>query len=1258
MKESRKDRLKVVRERFESLSSVTPAERERTLREIGAKDPELKGELESLFKEADSAAAAFAKLDAEHLGPSIEDLRKEARVSETASAEKVVSEHDELPGEKIGSYVLDEIVGEGGFSAVWKARQEEPVRRVVALKFLKPGMDSKEIMTRFEGERQALAMMHHPNIANVLDAGTSKYGRPYFVMEYVEGEPLNTFCEQHRLSLDDRLRLFQQICSAVQHAHQQGVIHRDLKPGNILVQKGEGPGEGTAFPTIIDFGVAKAMSAPITDKPLVTRIGQIIGTPVYMSPEQVDLGAAGIDTRADIYSLGVMLYELATGFLPFNQETFKHAAMGEVQRLIREVEPPKPSTRLKTLQETGDAGLQKVLKSLQTDLPSLRRVLKSDLDWVILKCLEKDRSRRYSSAHGLALDIGRFLRNHPVDAGPPDQMYRISKYIKRHRAGVAAAFIVLVSLMLGLAGTTAGLIRANRAQAAEAEQRRSAEARAAELQQVTDYQRPIFERLEPEAIGSDIFRSITERYGELLEISGVEQDEARQRMAALEKDLYQVNPTDLARQTFNDVVLVRSSEAIGERFGEQPSVEAALRESLGQAFLQVGLPLQAEKEQARAVELYARWKGSLHQDTLKARKVLAEILLEEEDLARATSLLQRLLETVRAPGDFPPELLPGIQFLLGCVAYLDKNWEEAESYLVDSMRGFDSTLGSSHPDTLRAELERIHAMRHFDYRVGYNSLNISGEMAKIAPEQEPLFKTLLDKIVGTLGKDHSLTWKARHYYAECLALHTWLPVEENRHNAWSRDLFDRAREQLESVAKSQASVLGELHPVTLETRKILPFYYKVSTIGTTNTLGRRAVADLEEILQSELELWGENHPSIVGTLTRLGRFHHQFGFPDKFEEYYNRAIRIHKRLHPEPDTELADLYSSLADALLYYRSYPEALEAISNCLATAKEADVTAQRMQRYRILEARCLTATGHLREAETFWREIGWPSPLIVNLVLQGRWEDAVNVANNSLKTFIERTGSRHSFSLRWDYLKLGGYFWTRGYYDEALLYYEDAYACWQMTPADDPRAQGGVNGNIAAVLIKLGRFEEARPILEELEVKREEFFNISPQPRTGCEDFPFAEHNPYFAREATLLKAAAEWDAIGDNDKADDYLDQYFAFKKELAFNANPEWLQRYEIIVTGEYGAYSMREVAPFLAQRGHFEEAEWHFTRAHDRDIWRFWSDPEEKRHCYQQIISFYKQWHEADPKGRHLEKISRWEMEIAHIDKELAKWKR
>jgi serine/threonine protein kinase len=343
----------------------------------------------------------------------------------------------EKPGDRIGRYKLLEQIGEGGFGVVWMAEQEEPVRRRVALKIIKLGMDTKEVVARFEAERQALAMMDHANIASVFDGGAAETGRPYFVMELVKGVPITDYCDANKLSTRERLELFMQVCQAVQHAHQKGVIHRDLKPSNILVTVQD----DRPVPKVIDFGIAKATQARLTEKTLFTRLQQRIGTPAYMSPEQAGLGSLDVDTRSDIYSLGVLLYELLTGRTPFDTQKLLAAGYDAVMRTIREEEPPKPSTRLSTLAEEE---LNAVAAKRQADPTKLHRLVRGDLDWIVMKALEKERQRRYDTAIGLAGDLERYLKNEPVIAAPPSRLYRIRRFLLRNKlaAGFTAALVV------------------------------------------------------------------------------------------------------------------------------------------------------------------------------------------------------------------------------------------------------------------------------------------------------------------------------------------------------------------------------------------------------------------------------------------------------------------------------------------------------------------------------------------------------------------------------------------------------------------------------------------------------------------------------------------------------------------------------------------------------------------------------------------------------------------------------------------------
>jgi serine/threonine protein kinase len=374
----------------------------------------------------------------------------------------------EGPGAVIGRYKILQQIGEGGFGLVFMAEQTEPVSRKVALKVIKLGMNTKQVVARFEAERQALALMDHPNIAKVLDAGATDSGRPYFVMELVKGIPITKFCDLNKLKPNERLGLFIQVCSAIQHAHQKGILHRDIKPSNILVTLHD----GEPVPKVIDFGIAKATNQKLTEKTLYTSYAQMIGTPAYMSPEQAEMSGLDVDTRTDVYSLGVLLYELLTGTTPFPEKDLLQKGYAEMQRVIREVEPPRPSTRMSTLQ-----GPQRitVARDRSSRPESLGRELSGDLDWIAIKALEKDRRRRYETVNGLIQDIRRHLNHEPVSAGPPSVIYRTRKFVQRHRVGVLAGAALVLALVAGTLVSTWQAIRATRAEGLARNQQEQAE---------------------------------------------------------------------------------------------------------------------------------------------------------------------------------------------------------------------------------------------------------------------------------------------------------------------------------------------------------------------------------------------------------------------------------------------------------------------------------------------------------------------------------------------------------------------------------------------------------------------------------------------------------------------------------------------------------------------------------------------------------------------------------------------------------------
>jgi serine/threonine protein kinase len=351
----------------------------------------------------------------------------------------------EQPGDRIGPYKLLQQIGEGGCGSVYMAEQEQPVRRRVALKVIKLGMDTRSVIARFEAERQALALMDHPNIARVLDAGATETGRPYFVMELVRGIKITDYCDQNKLSVADRLKLFIEVCHAIQHAHQKGVIHRDIKPSNILVTMHD----GVPVPKVIDFGIAKATDQRLTDKTLFTQFEQFIGTPAYMSPEQAEMSGLDIDTRSDIYALGVLLYELLTGRTPFDAKELMKSGIDAMRRTIREQEPERPSTRLTGMTQ---ADLASTAQQHRSDPPKLVSLVRGDLDWIVMKTLEKDRTRRYETANGLASDVQRYLNNEPIEARPPSTIYRLQKTVRRNKPAFIGAGAVALALLLGFVG--------------------------------------------------------------------------------------------------------------------------------------------------------------------------------------------------------------------------------------------------------------------------------------------------------------------------------------------------------------------------------------------------------------------------------------------------------------------------------------------------------------------------------------------------------------------------------------------------------------------------------------------------------------------------------------------------------------------------------------------------------------------------------------------------------------------------------------
>jgi eukaryotic-like serine/threonine-protein kinase len=556
-------------------------------------------------------------------------------------------------GSTIGSYRLLQLLGEGGFGEVYLAEQRDPVIRRVAVKVIKLGMESKEIVARFEAERQALAMMDHPGVARFFDSGMTERGRPFFAMEFVPGVPITDYCDRMKLTTRERLQLFIDVCEAVQHAHQKGIIHRDLKPSNILVSDGD----GRYAPKVIDFGIAKAVSGRLTERTLFTEQGRLIGTPEYMSPEQAGTTGVDVDTRTDIYSLGVVLYQLLIGALPFDPTTLRSAGYAEILRIIREVEPPRLSVKLSKL----GAERTEVSARRQIDPDELRRQLQGDLDWITMRAMDKDRNRRYQSCGELATDIRRYLNSEPVIARPPSVMYNATKFVRRHRVGVAASAGVAACLVMAVIGTSYGMVEARAAEGRERDQK----------EQAVDLK----ERAEAEA----------------------RKREAANRFLAdmlRSPDPMMLMPRDVQVQE----VLRKAAERVGTDLKDQPEVEAVVRAAIGRSFLGLGLFEEAEPHLRAALELRERVDGAAGADTAESRNDLALLRARQGKFDEADRLGEQALEARRAA--FGPESVQTASSLstLALARQLAGKSPEAEKLYTQALEIRRKLVGPRHAD--------------------------------------------------------------------------------------------------------------------------------------------------------------------------------------------------------------------------------------------------------------------------------------------------------------------------------------------------------------------------------------------------------------------------------------------------------------------------------------------------------------------------------------------------------------------------------
>ena len=863
--------------------------------------------------------------------------------------------------ERIGRYRILGQIGEGGFGDVFEAEQTEPVRRRVALKVIKLGMDTKQVMARFEAERQALAMMDHPNIARVIDAGATDAGRPYFVMELVKGEPITEYCDKNTLPVEARLRLLQQVCKAVQHAHQKGIIHRDIKPSNVLITLQD----GRPVPKVIDFGIAKATSARLTEKTVFTEQRQLIGTPEYMSPEQAEMSGIDIDTRSDVYSLGVLLYELLTGVTPFDSQTLRSAAFGEIQRIIREHTPPKPSTRLSTL---GTA--ERVARARHTEPRRLGVLIRGDLDWIVMKALEKDRTRRYETANGFAADIERYLKSEPTLASPPSAAYRLRKFIRRNKGGVVAASLVATALVVGMLGTTWGMTRAIAEQErADTEMLRAIEAAKAEAaarqeaEQLADFQASMLRQVDATTAGVRLTSDVNERFREALSEAGVGETEIAERSDAFRAAWRRVNATDAALALIDETILTPAVAAIDRQFADQALVDARLRQVMAVRYRDLGLLDAALPLQERVLEIRRRELGVEHADTLLSVCEQVELLTDMGRYEDAAPLAHEAMETARRTlGPDDPGTLKAMSNM-GTLLWNQGEFAEAEPYFREVVERRRRTQGDDHPDTLTSignlglllqdqgrydEAEecfrealagdrRVRGDDHPSTLISINNMGLLLQRQGRLEEAEPYYRESLDGQRRALGDDHPGTQIAINNMGMLLQ---------------AQGRFAEAEVLLRQAMEARRRTAGDDNPQTLNS--ISNFGFVLQAQGRLD----EAEPYLREAMEARRRILGDDNPNTLISISNMARLDRERGRLDLAERGLREAVQTGQRTLGEDHPYTLIFAGYLGGVLVEQGKHEEAI-ALLTPIETATRERLTGSNIYRLATL----LTALGSAR-------------------------------------------------------------------------------------------------------------------------------------------------------------------------------------------------------------------------------------------------------------------------------------------------------
>ena len=884
------DSLDRLEERFSAVLAKPPGERAAFLQLVSADDPRLAAEIATLLKAYETSGDFLEEQPAARFA----DAGRRAR-----------ADADEAVGTRIGRYRLAEKIGEGGCGVVYLAEQQQPVQRRVALKIIKLGMDTRAVVARFEAERQALALMDHPNIARVFDAGETERGRPFFVMELVEGVPITRFCDDRRLTLTQRLELFIKACHAIQHAHQKGVIHRDIKPSNILVAHQD----GHPVPKIIDFGIAKATDARLTERTLVTEFAQLIGTPAYMSPEQLDLGRADIDTRSDVYALGVLLYELLTGRTPFSTKELLRGGLDEMRRRIREEEPARLSAAVSAL---NPEALRSSAAVRSIEPARLAASLRGELEWIVLRCLEKDRARRYPTASALADDVRRHLSNEPVAAAAPGGLYTFKKFARRHRAAFAGGLAFAALLIGAVAVSTWLAARATKAEHLAQERLRTETAARASA-----------ERARVRAIAAE----------------KQAKDEAARAAAIndfLQRDiLFQADPTRQRDRnlTVRDAVDA-AARTIDWKFVGQPLVELSLRETLGRTYLTLGEYHSASIQFERAIALARQEVGPEHARTLSLLAGQTDLFrlqgrwIEAELAARELLAIQTRVSG--AESDEAAVLMHQVAALLveqGRAA-------EAEPLMHSVVAIHARGRGAEDNTTLYAR----------------NTLaNAWYEMGEIA-RAETLHREVLAIRVRFAGPENL---DATYSMNGVAAAVRW------------RGGFDEAIALQRKVIEIRTKILGPDHPETVSALNNLAF--TLSEGGTA----AEAVALAERAHAARTRILGRDHPVTLVSAHTLGVVYRRLDRLAEAEAVLRPTVESARRVMGPAHPNALLFASSLAEVLVLAKKFDEAAALLRGNIATRAVAKPPTWHLFSDRAQLGAALAGRGEPAAAEALLRE-----------------------------------------------------------------------------------------------------------------------------------------------------------------------------------------------------------------------------------------------------------------------------------------------